>query len=351
MSQETAVWLNTNVLVGFTDKRGHAWHYRAADQGDEPNHYPGPVPVPDVERRLFAWQAESRPVGVQLPADLNTADGIDEAGVPFRWETLGGRQAIVRSDTQAVLGLFKDGYVPHQYREWLLGTVAGILDDDLSIGSAGLLKGGAVAWVSVEVPDTVTTPEGVEFRPNLLAVTSFDGSLATTFKRVVTNVVCDNTMAAGLGERGQQFKARHSRHSGMRLAEARDALAIVHTIADDFAAEVAELCAVSVSDGQWRAFVEAHVPMPKDGRDSRAKTLAESKRGTLGRLYAYDARVAPWQGTAFGVVQAVNTFTHHEGTVRGMSRAERNMLRAVDGGVDTLDAETLGTLRKVLAKS
>ena len=38
MSQETLAWLNTNVLVGFTDKRGIAWHYRASEQGSEPNH-------------------------------------------------------------------------------------------------------------------------------------------------------------------------------------------------------------------------------------------------------------------------------------------------------------------------
>ncbi len=352
MSRETATWLNTNVLVGFTDKRGHAWHYRASDQGGESNHYPGPVPVPDVQRRLFAWTAESRPVGVRLPAELDTATGVDEAGMPYRWETLDDRQAMVRSDTGAVLGLFKDGYRAHQYGEWLLGTVATILDDDLSIGSAGLLKGGAVAWVSVEVPDTITTPEGVMFRPNLLAVTSFDGSLATTYKRVVTNVVCDNTMAAGLAERGQQFKARHSRWSGMRIGEAREALAVVHTIADDFAAEVKQLCATSVSDAQWRAFVEAHVPLPKPGADktNRGRTIAEEKRGKLHKLYRYDARVSPWAGTAFGVLQAVNTYVHHEQTVRGAGRPERNMLRAVEGGVDDLDQGTAATLAKVLAK-
>ncbi len=74
----------------------------------------------------------------------------------------------------------------HQYETWLLETVANILDDDLSISSAGLLRGGAIAWVEVSVPENITTPEGVEFRPNLLTTTSFDGSIATTFKRTIT---------------------------------------------------------------------------------------------------------------------------------------------------------------------
>jgi hypothetical protein len=59
-------------------------------------------------------------------------------------------------------------------------------------------------------------------------------------------------------------------------------------------------------------------------------------------------RVAPWAGTAFGVVQAVNTYAHHEQTVRGAERAERNMLRTVTGAVDQLDRATLTTLDRVL---
>ncbi len=62
----------------------------------------------------------------------------------------------------------------------LLSTVADLLGDDLVNSSTGLLRGGAIAWVEVSVPDTFTTPDGVTFRPNLLATTSFDGSIATT---------------------------------------------------------------------------------------------------------------------------------------------------------------------------
>jgi len=55
------------------------------------------------------------------------------------------------------------------------------------------------------------------------------------------------------------------------------------------------------------------------------------------------------KGTAFGVVQAVNTREHHLATVKGATRTERNMLRSVKGEWQALDADTLGTLTKVLA--
>ena len=81
----------------------------------------------------------------------------------------------------------------------------------------------------------------------------------------------------------------------------------------------------------------------------RSLTLAENKRATLERLYAHDDRVAPGTGTAHGVLQAVNTYEHHESTVRGARRAERNMLRTITGDFGTLDRATVGTLDTVLA--
>ncbi len=62
MSRESLTWLNRNTLIGFTTKRGTAWHSRARHQGDEPNHYPGPIPVSDVKRRLFGWEPVRAPL-------------------------------------------------------------------------------------------------------------------------------------------------------------------------------------------------------------------------------------------------------------------------------------------------
>lgn len=343
MSKETMRWLNTMTLIGFTDKRGHAWSYRASEQGDEPNHYKGAIPIDDVRRRLFDWRVAEG--NVTSTATVLSADGVESFTVtdPDRKAMLRPPRALGPNDPGAIMGLFKAGYEPHDYEEWLLNELALLLDDALQIGSAGLLRGGALAWVQIEAPESIKTSEGVEFRPHILATTSFDGSVATTYKRVVTNVVCDNTHAAAMAERtdgggGQQIKVKHSRYSKLRLADAREALALVHTIADDFSAEVAKLCAVRVSEGDWAKFLDELSPVPEDA--GRAKTMSENKREKLGRLWRYDERVAPWRGTAWGVVQAVSTYAHHEGIVRNMDRGERNMLRAIDGSAEAQDIQT-----------
>lgn len=348
MSKESIAWLNQNVLVGNTDQRGKAWWYRAADETAEPNHYTGPIPIEDVQRRLFHWTAESRRVAVEVPADIASATHFDAAGMPMRWAVQNDRQGIVRSDStdDQALGLFKDGYQPHQYQQWLVKNVATILDADLAVSAAGLLRGGAQAWVEVSVPETIETPEGFNFRPNLLAVTSFDGSLATTYKRTITATVCDNTLAAALGEHGQQYKVKHSRNSLDKIADVRDALGIVHSMADDFAAEVARLTDIKVTDGQFIQIMEQLAPITEE-TGAAARTRAENKRSALDQLWIHDERVTPWQNTALGVLQAVNTYEHHVSNVRGASRIERNMEKAVRGFFDELDAKTLSLVRQV----
>jgi phage/plasmid-like protein (TIGR03299 family) len=352
MSKETLEDLNTQTLRGYREKWGSAWHYRPELQGEEQNHYDGPIPVGDVVRRLFNFRLRTRPVGVLVPARLDTATDISPTGEPVAWTTQPDRVAITRDDTHTVLGLFKSGYQIHQYEEWLIDTVADLVTSsrgDLGIESAGLLAGGAQAWVQVGVPDTVHTPQGVSFRPHLLAVTSCDGTVATTFKRCVQLVVCDNTRDIALGERAAQVKVRHSRHSGFKIEKARQALHLMATITEDFTAEVAQLCALTVTDRQWREFLDAHAPLP-DSSARRARSIAERRQDTLNSLWNDDRRVTPWKNTAYGVFQAVNTYNHWERSVTRVSRAERNMSNVIVGRTARDDDDALRLLHGVLAK-
>jgi phage/plasmid-like protein (TIGR03299 family) len=332
MSKETLTHLNRNTLIGMTDKRGTAWHYRADEQGAESNHYEGAIPIEDVRRRLFKWEA----VEGRITATALTFDGVITTVDP-------DRKAIMRGDTGDILGIFKLGYKIHQYNDWLISNVETILDADLKIGSAGLLKNGAVGWVQIEMEETLSVC-GAEFRPFLLAATSLDGSLATTYQTGAQLVVCDNSLSAALASKENRIKIRHSAHSLGRIGDARDALGIIYEVADAFTAQVEKLTAETVTDKRWNAFVDAY---SQETDSVRGRTLAETKAAELNRLYRTDLRVQPWAGTAFGVLQAVNTFVHHSQTVRGVSRTDRNMERTVTGAVDKLDAGTLALLATV----
>lgn len=341
MSSQTMEWLRNNVMVDLT-RTGKPWH---ADGEDNPNHYQGPVPLADVESRLFPWE----PIGLPLT-------------VVFKGETvtLDDYKAWVRDDTGEVMGIHGDGYVGHSYKRWLLENVGSILKDDLSIISAGLLDDGAKAWVQVGLPESVEV-EGVEYRSTLFATTSLDGSIATTYKIVITMVVCDNTRAMALGEKGATFRVKHTKNSGLRIMEARDALGIIQSSADTYGEELKAQLAQKVTPKQWAKFLDTKVPKPDEDyakRDdgsvvvlnSKAITMAERKRDSIIYMYNNDERVAPWKGTAFGALQAFNTYEHHEARAnKGTVRLEKNMLRTIKGEYDALDRDNYAVLQGVLA--
>lgn len=344
MSKESLKWLNENTLIGFVEKRGNAWHYR---QGAD-NHYTGGVPVEDVRKRLFDWEAEEQPIYIGDPM----------SGAPYPMHEIPDFKAWVHPETGETLGVHKKTRAIHQYGEWLLDTVADVLDDDLQIGTAGLLRGGRVAWVQVEVPDTVVTPEGVSFRPFILARSSMDGSVATTFSRSVTNTVCDNTMAIAATEHGgQRITFRATGNSDVKLASAREALGIVYTAADDFARQVAALTATPLAPRQFDRLLELEIPgeRPTDisGGDFHRKLThwkkVQGKREYLRDLYRFDERVAPWTGTAFGAWQAFNTYDQHERTIRSKNRVERNQLQLVKGQQDRADKQVLAKILELTA--
>ena len=334
MSAETSEWLNRNVLIGFTEQRGKAWHYRQSDQGVEPNHYKGPIPIEHVKRRLFAW----------APIEAGVFARV-EGGADLRSDR---HKAIVRSDTGDVLGIVSPTYTIHSYDEWLLENVSTLVGADSGVGSAGLLDRGSRAWVQVEVPETFTTPEGVAFRPFLTAATSLDGSMATTYLTGAQVVVCDNTLKAALkDEDAAKLRIRHSTRSELRVADAQQALDLLEATAKAFEGYVGTLAEIRVDDRAWSTFLRAHFPLKNE---STFKTHPQfDRRAALNSLWREDPRVAPWSGTAYGVLAAVNTYEHHvsKGTSE-RSRAERNATRAINGRFDEIDTKTLGTLSIVL---
>lgn len=330
MSQETLEWLEENTLIGFTSKRGNAWHHREGTN----NHFEGAVP------RERALELLSYPLEEGLiTATVLTEDGVISVDDPTR-------KAIVRTDTQKILGVFKQGYQIHQPAEWCLQNVDLILDGGLQIGSVVVLKGGAIAALQAEMEDTREAAEGVKYRPFLTAATSHDGSIASTYGMGAQVVVCDNTLSVALKSFDSKMKIRHSSQSLSRIGEVRANLGlVVEQAGDAFDEQVRQLTSEYVSDDRWNEFLKALTGVEK-AKEGRSKTIAENKVKTLNRMWQTDERVSPWRNSAYGVLAAVNTSMHHEFGAEA-SREERNSMRTVTGQWDDLDAKTLQVLASV----
>lgn len=297
-------------------------------------HFDGPVPMDALTNDLFAWSVYSLP----LYADVYG----QQVEIP-------GKSVNVRSDNAAILGVPSSKYAIHQYQDSLLKGVENILGGGLAVNAAGYTGNGRRAWVSVSLADTVTTAEGVEFLPHLIAYGSHDSTLPTGYKRSALNMVCNNMIGKMLREKSQfsEVKVKHTVNSAFHLESAQQALGILAETEDDFSRQIRELCEQEVLATQWDDFVTAYVPIG-EGPRTGGTVAAEEKRENLHALYKHDERCAPWAGTAWGVVQTVNTWERWESNVRKGERDERNQDRDLTDFWNELDRSTLGTLNRVL---
>lgn len=341
MSRYSMEYLNNNTLIGFTAKRGNAWHRNLSLVNGLDNHYSGGIPAEDIATRLFDWEANESPVFVQVPDFSGRQD--------FLLMPVDNKKAYVRSDNGKVLGIHSEGHTGHAYKTWLIENLMKLVGGGTDFANAGLLADGAQAWVQIEMPENIEVPGGVTVRPFLLATTSFDGSIATTFKTGFTNVVCDNTYGMFMREQGETYKRKHTKNSEFDLLAGASALNTLSVVAEQLTADIESMLSIEVSDAQWSKFVQAATPIDETST-KRSVTMAETKRSALTGLWRTDMRVAPWAGTAWGVVQAVNTYNEHLAIVRNADGFERKMVRAVKGQIAQDDRATMATLATVLGR-
>lgn len=341
MSQESMWWLNNMTLQGFTDKRGTAWHYMASEQGAEPNHYPLAIPAADVKRRLFDWKPVTAAVKVSGRAGGHSFTVTDP-----------DRVAIVHPVTHDILGVVGKDYKVHDYQQWLVDNTRDILDvPELGIGSAGLLRKGAQAWVQIDLNETIEGPGGIEHRPFFLSGSSLDGQSSTIYKLGTRLVICDNTRDYALREDSPQVKVRHRSRSLGQLGSIRERLGILYQMTDEMNAELDALLNAPVSDKQWDQFVTAHIGRERPTEAGRSQSRWDNRHDELDDLYRKDPRCAPWTGTKFGALQTVSTHAQHLATVKGelSGEGERQMAYTVNGNWAKLDAQALAKLNLVLA--
>ena len=338
MSAETIDWLENNSLIGHTKERGNAWHWREGAN----NHFEGPVPRERV-LQLFSYPMAEGAAAVVVPV-------VDENGVETKVFPAPNFKGIVRLDTGEVFEFFKHSYEMHDPTQWCL-EILETLADGLDIGSAIVLKGGAIAAVQVELPETRSAfgrgAEPVRHRPYLTGATSFNGSMSTTYLRGSKIWICDNTLAVAMGEgTALRQKYRHRKGASVNILDARENLAIVvEQIGDEVDAQIKALTEQYVTDQKFYEIVNAFTGLSK-AKEGRGKTIATNRTAELVTLWHTDERVAPWKNSAWGTLAAFNTAKHHV-FGKDEDRIQRNELDAITGKFEEFDRNILRLLETV----
>lgn len=340
MGTETKTARQNNMAIGNVADRGRAWW---ADDFEK-YHFDGSIPT-EVAREIIGWKPVQVPMTFVHPITGSV-------------ETYGDKKIVLRDDTLAPIGNNDGSTNLFDYWDWFINGPMRLLDTpELNLGFVGLFKGGSQAAVQIELSKTIVDDKtGIGYRPFLYAASSMDGSLAAQMGKAYTRIVCENTFSMAVGEAAKSglfYKLRMTVNRKMDDNAARDALQIVHGMTDDITKELHAMCETTVTPKQWAAFLDAYAAVPEPDAKSksggRAFTTATKKRDELEHLWSFDNRVSPWAGTAFGVSQAVTTWTQNMSVVRNSTRVERNKLNMIQGKATSTETEALETLNKILA--
>lgn len=302
-------------------------------------HFAGYVPV-EKARELLTVNVKLIEPNVTVLGD----DGVTVADTSrFR--------AVVDADTGYVFQMAGADWKWHPYTEWLLDNVGMLLSasaGELQIGSVIALGHKEKAVVQVR-PATGIEVGGFRRLPWIAAFTSLDASWASTYKPCHTDIVCDNTAAMAFGERTKKWSTRHTKNSAMKIGEARKAIDLFFSSFDEMAAEMEKLMNVQVSEKHFGKILDYLFPI--DGTVAqRGATRRQNVKDAISGLYHHDNRCSPWAGTAFGVVQTVNTFHHHLAPVwKSNDRVDRQAANLVTGETEKVDAKTIEAINAIFA--
>jgi phage/plasmid-like protein (TIGR03299 family) len=349
MKGNTTMKKTADILIGNTAKRTVAGGGYWMGQGQVKASYEDAIPVGDVYSQLLDWTPQEVPNANLIPVDLGDADLI-LGGMPYRVAVREDHKAIVRSDTKASLGVFKHGYDSSAYNRMVQFT-QDALQGHLPIWNAGLLRGGAQFFLTVGMDETMHDDKsGLDFLPYVMFHSSLDGSLANTWVPGSQIAQCDNQFAGmrkNAKDRIVRFKRSRFSLSDERIRDLRGALAVIELEAQATTDFIHTAVEVPLSRSQWIKVLDIKVPLPP-AENKAGYTRAQHLRQEIDALYQLSPMVEPWTGTAFGAVQAFNTYNNRNKPARGALKIERVFEQVLRGTLAEQDTNTVSALNRVL---
>ncbi len=273
-------------------------------------------------------------LGTKLDQPATAREAIEAAGLNYRVElkplkTNDGtevttRKATVRMDSNEVLGVVGNGYVPVQNFQAFGFLDAIVADGELRYHTAGALGKGEKIWMLARLPGHIQVKNSADIVDKFLLLSNaHDGSAALRVYFTPIRVVCQNTLA--LAERRSQGQGVSILHKGdleAKIREAQQVLGFATRFYDDAADRINQLASYYPTQAQVSAYFREIYPDPEEGKDN---ARAVNIRQELHRLFEHGIghdeptiKHSTWM--AFN---AVTEFVDHVRPGRGANEADR----------------------------
>lgn len=287
------------------------WHGIGTFVGDEP------VGSAEMIRKAgLNWRVKKEPCKVSLVSAVDGSTLTTESDEHF----MVIRNFVNDPSRIAIIGTVGREQAMIQNEDMFSEMDQFIESGDIRYEVAGSLKNGRVVWALARDPsqDFEVVPGDVH-RSYLLACSGHDGKMSLMFRPTDVRVVCNNTLQAALGSgAGEGFKIKHTRTWKDRVAAAREGFLAAREMNISYRKLMERLAAKPVTAAQAKELIEQLIPAPEGKRATRAHNaqaeilrLMEEGMGT---------HLTGVKGTAYGFLNAVTEYTHHQRTYKDTSK-------------------------------
>ena len=280
-----------------------------------------------------AGEAPWHALGTRLDVPATAREAISAAGLDYDvtladLATTGGipvpsRKAVVRSDTDDVLGVVGNSYVPVQNRQAFCFLDAIAADGGIRYHTAGALRKGERIWLLAKLPGLIRVRFSEDVTEKyLLLSNSHDGSSALRVFFTPIRVVCSNTLAmADRGGKGEGIAIRHQGNLPAKVREAREVLGLARRYYDDLDGRVDFLAGHHPTAAQLARYFEALYPDPAEGGNGRARNVRDALYNLFERGKGQE--IPAIRHTSWAAYNSVTEFVDHRRSTRGRDDRER----------------------------
>lgn len=272
-------------------------------------------------------------LGTRLERPATAAEAITAAGLGYEVSmaslyTAEGtevpqRKAVVRTDSNQILGVVGNSYVPIQNRECFQFLDAVVAEGQLQYHTAGALGSGERVWMLAKLPGFIRVKASDDHVEKFLLLSnSHNGSSALRVFFTPIRVVCANTLAiANRRGEGQGVTVLHKGDLGAKVREAQKVLGLAVRFYDNVEVGINHLARQYPTKAQLANYFRALYPNPEEGN----KTRARNTRKELFRLFEegrgqdiYEVRNTWWSA-----YNAVTEYVDHHRTTRARNDRDR----------------------------
>jgi len=282
---------------------------------------------------MFVGQTPWHRLGTKLNEPATAAEAIEAAGLNYRvdlrpLETDDGlpvpqRKAVVRSDSNAVLGVVGNSYQPVQNYQ-CFGFLDSIVSDGrLRYHTAGALGQGERVWMLAKFPGEIRIKDSEDVTEQyLLLSNSHDGTSALRVYFTPIRVVCANTLGvAERRSRGQGVSIMHKGNLSSKVAEAQDVLGFAKRFYDNLDDNINRLAHHYPSRKQLETYFTNLYPDTPDSKNQRAKNIRKNL------IYLFEngrgQNIPETKLTTWAAFNSVTEFVDHHRSTRGRTDDEK----------------------------